>query len=194
VLLSERKEKEKMSIASMTNVAYVRRADVHVPHAAPSGMAPTTLNQLEAAAEGTPGSQNAMTTALKVIVTYIPTEVLTLYVAVLAAIQVPNGTPSRSLYITFYCFLAGTPLIVWLVYAAKVKSGGKPLPLAPRKWPLWEMCAATVAYTAWAFALPDSPFKSFTNWYTPALAGVVVLIISALLGLLAPLFQRPLPA
>jgi ABC-type arginine/histidine transport system permease subunit len=186
-----------MSIVSMANVAYVRRTDVNVPLVAPAKMAPETLNQLEMASEGTPGSQTAVTTALKVIVTYIPTEVLTLYVAVLAAIQAPKTTASssmssRPLWAAFYSFLVATPLIVWLVYAAKVKASGKQLPLAPRTWPLWEMFAATAAYTAWAFALPDSPFKYSGDWYTPALAGVLVLTISTLLGLLAPLFQRPL--
>jgi hypothetical protein len=176
--------------------------DVNVP-AAPANKAPHTAGQLELATGGTPESQSAVTTALKVIITYIPTEVLTLYVAVLAAIQDPNRKSPRSLWLAFYCFLIATPIIVWLVYAAKVRAASKPLPLLPRAWPLWEMFAATVAYAAWAFALPDSPFKySFTNWnslalndwYSPALAGVIVLVISTLLGLLAPVVQRPLPA
>lgn len=182
-----------MSIVSMANVAYVRRADVNVPNVAPINMAPKTLDQIELATAGTPESRNALTTALKLIVTYIPTEVLTLYVAVLAAIQLPNRTSYRPLWMAFYGFLIATPLIVWLVYAANVISGGKKLPMAPRTWPLWEMFAATVAFVTWAFALPDSPFKYFSDWYTPALAGVIVLVISTLLGLLAPLFQRPIP-
>jgi hypothetical protein len=180
-----------MSIVSMASVAYARRADVNVPVAAPTGMAPRSLDQIELATAGTPESQNAVTTALKVIVTYIPTEVLTVYIAVLAAIHIPNRTSYRSLWIAFYIFLIATPLIVWLIYAGKTISGGKKMPLSPRSWPLWEMFAATVAYAAWAFGLPDSPFQDF-DWYTPALAGLVVLIISTLLGLLAPLFLRPL--
>jgi hypothetical protein len=183
-----------MSISSMTNVAYVRRADVNVPQVAPANTTPQTLGQVELASEGTAGSQSAATTALKVIVTYIPTEVLTLYVAVLAAIQDPNRKSYNSLWAAFYFFLIATPLIVWLVYAAKVRAADKPLPLAPRTWPLWEMFAATVAYAAWGFALPETPFKYYGNWYSAALAGVIVLIISTLLGLLAPLFKRPLPA
>jgi hypothetical protein len=182
-----------MSISSMANVAYVRRADVNVPKVAPANAAPKTLNQIELATAGTPDSQSAMTTALKVIATYIPTEVLTLYVAVLAAIQIPNRTSYRSLWAAFYVFLGATPVIVWLVYAAKVRAAGKPLPLAPRQWPIWEMSSAAIAYTAWAFALPETPFKEF-NWYSAALAGVIVLIISTVLGLVAPLFQRPIPA
>lgn len=70
----------------------------------------------------------------------------------------------------------------------------KPLPLAPRAWPMWEMFAATVAYVAWAFVLPNSPFQQFQDWYSSALAGVVVLAATTILGLLAPVVQRRLPS
>lgn len=184
-----------MSIVSMSSVAFARRADVDIPNVASANAAPNSLRSIELATAGTPNSQNAVTTALKVIVTYIPTEVLTLYVAVLAAIQLPNRTSYRPLWAAFFCFLAATPVIVWLLYAANVLTAGKGLPLSPRTWPLWEMSAATIAYTAWAFALPESPFKyEFSDWYTPALAGVIVLITSTVLGLVAPLFQRPIPS
>jgi hypothetical protein len=204
----------------MANVAFVRRVDVNLPNVAEEDEAPTSLNKIELATGGTPESQNAVTTALKVIVTYIPTEVLTLYVAILGAIQVPNSASTQTTkgtaaeaannaaaaaaeaanvgasapWTVFYCFLVATPVIVWLVFAAKVHAANKPLPLAPRTWPLWEMFAATVAYTVWACALPNSVFTAGGGWFTPALAGVLVLIVSTVLGLLAPLFQRPLPA
>jgi len=55
------------------------------------------------------------------------------------------------------------------------------------------MFAATVAYAAWAFALPHSPFTDYT-WYSSALSGLAVLVVSTLLGLLAPFFQKPLTA
>jgi hypothetical protein len=59
----------------------------------------------------------------------------------------------------------------------------------PTQWPIWEMVAATVAFAAWGFALPDNPFKG-AGWYSPALAGIGVLVISGALGLLAPIFKR----
>jgi hypothetical protein len=176
----------------MANVAFVRRIDV-ATDATPLNTAPRSLKQIELATAGTSDSQNSVTSALKVMVTYIPTEVLTLYVAVLAAIQDPNRHSSRSLWLAFYSFLIATPIVVWLVYAAKVRAANKRLPIAPKTWPLWEMIAATIAYAAWAFGLPESPFKDFTNWYSPALAGLAVLVVSTLLGLLAPVVHRPLP-
>jgi hypothetical protein len=51
------------------------------------------------------------------------------------------------------------------------------------------MAAATIAYVAWAFALPESPFND-AAWYSAALAGVIVMTASVLLSLLAPLFQH----
>jgi hypothetical protein len=180
-----------MSITSMTNVAYVRRADV-ATNLIPANSAPKSARQIASGTADTPDSQSAVTTALKVIVTYIPTEILALYIAVLAAIQDPNRHSSRSLWIAFFCFFIATPMVVWLVYAAKVRAADKPLPIKLRTWPMWEMFAATVAYAAWAFGLPESPFKDFTNWYTPAVAGLAVLVVSTLLGLIAPVVQRPL--
>jgi len=180
-----------MSISSMASVAFVRRKDVDVPKVAPTAAAPNSLEKIAMATAGTADSQSAVTTALKVIVTYIPTEILTLYVAVLAAIRIPNQTNFPPMWRTFYCFLVATPIVVWLVYAAKCSAGGKSVPISPRAWPIWEMFAATIAYVAWAFALPQSPFQQF-NWYTPALSGIMVMIIATLLGLLAPLFSRPL--
>src|SRR5438045_2474613 len=62
------------------------------------------------------------------------------------------------------------------------------MPEPPRSWPIWEMAAGTVAYAAWATALPTNPFPD----YPPSLAGIAVLVASTVLGMLAPLFQRKL--
>jgi hypothetical protein len=206
-----------MSISSMTNVAFVRRADVNLPGVAPMNAAPASAESVALSTAGTAESKSAMTATLDVIVTYIPTEVLTLYIAVLAAIQPAVTTPLpatqtppapsqalaaiatqpppvHSLWVTFYCFLIATPLVVWLVYSAKVRTAGRPLPVRPKTWPMWEMFAATVGYATWAFALPNNPFKYSYDWYSSALAGVLVLIVSTILGLLAPLLQRTLPS
>jgi hypothetical protein len=207
-----------MSINSLTNAAIARRSDF-----APLSRVPNGLSEIARAAAGAPAAEidgaqpadgatttNGVNTALQVLFGYIPTEVLTLYVAVIAAIhptsaagssgtsgavagaQVAQGTKVMpSDWITFWIFLGSTPIIFWVVYAAKVKSGQKPIPVAFSTWPLWEMFAATLAYFAWAFSLPSTPFREET-WYSAGLAGVAVLIASTVLGLLAPLFQRPL--
>jgi hypothetical protein len=112
--------------------------------------------------------------------------------AVLAAVQQANKVTSAD-WVAFWSFLVATPIVVWLVYGAKVKAANNPLPLAFGTWPIWEMLAATVAYCAWAFALPNSPFGEY-SWYSSALSAVAVLVASTCLGLLGPFFQNPLKA
>lgn len=189
-----------MSINSMANAAAARRPDMAPLDVVPEGFdeiarasfsTPTADPDAEPASGGrAPQGAASIDTAFNVLFGYIPTEVLTLYVAVLATIQQPNVV-TRAMWITFWCFLAATPIVVWLVYGAKLKAAQKPLPLRYGAWPVWEMFAATVAYSAWAFALPKSPFNEY-NWYSASLSGVVVLVASTVLGLIAPFFQRPL--
>ena len=189
-----------MSINSMANAAAARRPDI-----APLNVVPRGLDEIAKAAVTTPTAVPApapapggaalqgaapIDTAFNVLFGYIPTEVLTLYVAVLAAIhQSDNVTPA--MWTTFWGFLIATPIVVWLVYGAKLKAAQKPLPIGYGAWPVWEMLAATIAYCAWAFALPNTPFAEYP-WYSSALSGVAVLVASTALGLLAPFFQRAL--
>ena len=79
----------------------------------------------------------------------MPTEILITYVAVVAAIAGTavgaSAAPSpQGLWVTFVAFLIATPVVVWLVYAGKLRTAGKPLPRDIRDWPRWEMVAATV--------------------------------------------------
>lgn len=151
------------------------RAPAPAPAPAPAHAAPAVTPQ-------------QLDTTLNVLFGYIPTEVLTLYVAFLAAFSdIRDVVDTMSLFIGF---LIATPIIFWLVYAAKLKSRGKNLPLSPAAWPVWEMIAATVAFAAWAFALPEPPARP--AWYTAAISSLAVLVVSTLLGLLAPFFQRPI--
>lgn len=185
-----------MSINSMTNIAAARRLDI-----APLNKVPKTLNEIAAAADvapvaGATGAESASPavanqgdTTYNVLFGYIPIEVITLYVAVLAAIH-QAGKVTTGDWLVFWLFLVATPVVVWLVYGAKLKGLKIPLPFKPKQWPIWEMVAAMLAYAAWAFALPNSPFTIFP-WYSSALAGLAVLVVSTALGLLAPLFQKP---
>jgi len=176
-----------MSIASMTEIAYQSRSDVGDP-----AYYPRTFTEIAGAAGGKPAAESQVNAAVRTLTTYIPTETLTLYVAVLAALAPPAGAMAPgTAWKVFWCFLLATPVVVWLVFVTKLKTEGKPIPWAFLKWPLWEMAAGTIAYVAWAFSLPASPFATLA-WYSAALAGIVVLVVSTGLGLLSPLFARPL--
>ena len=172
----------------MTNAALARRSDFP-----PLADVPHGLQGIANAATDARTSENPITTALAVIVTYIPTEILTLYVAVVVAIHNPKSIDVSDLWANFWIFLGATPIVVWAIYAGKVKSNRKPLPLAPAKWPWWEMIAATIAYVAWAVSLPNAPFLAAVG-LPVNLASVIVLVASVALGLLAPIFQTPIQA
>jgi hypothetical protein len=192
-----------MSINQLVNSALARRPDYR-PDALPEGLAgiasaantPPVPIPAAGAPPAPPGQDaSGVDTALHVLFGYIPVEVLTLYVAVLAAMGGPEklhgGNVPRAVWATFWIFLCITPIVKWLVFGAKLIGDHKPVPWHPRTWPVWEMAAATVAYSAWAFALPNSPFTDY-SWYSSGLAAVAVLAASTGLGLLAPFFQRPL--
>lgn len=199
-----------MSISSLANAAAARRPDIGPVNAVPDGMAEIAAAAATPPDKAPPTKQQASSTntTLNVLFGYIPTEIVTLYVAVTAALQPPPTAPaagaaataaaataaaaaSQAQWIAFWCFFVAAPLAVWVVYASKLKEAGKPLPLTYGTWPLWEMSAALLAFFAWAFALPSTPFREFT-WYSPALASIAVLLASTALGMVAPLFQNPL--
>ncbi len=195
-----------MSVSSMTDVAISRRTDD-----LGKGRPPKTAREISEATAGKPETDSTLTAAIKAVATYIPTEVIALYLAALAAVRsgvtpsIPEAgaaddlaqrasilaPPSGAEVVTMVIFAFVAAAVVWLVYAGKAKTAGKRLPLRPDCWPLWEMFAATAAFLAWSFALPDSPFARF-SWYNLAWATFAVLGVSTLLGLLAPIVQRPL--
>ncbi|MCI0708713.1 MAG: hypothetical protein L0154_00985 [Chloroflexi bacterium] len=112
-----------------------------------------------------------------------------MYIAVFAAIIDPESPSISAVWGIFISFLVATPIIVWLVYAAKVRSDNRPLPTRPKQWPLWEMAAGTIAYVAWAVSLPDALILSEVDVPT-TVAAVIVLVVSTALGLFSPIFQH----
>jgi hypothetical protein len=186
-----------MSISTMTTIAYRRRN----PATGDLGGDRVRSGSSAAATQAgeVPETQSGVSSALSTITAYVPTEILITYVAVIAAIAGAtagtSGAPSpQGLWVAFIAFLIATPVIVWLVYAGKLRTAGKPLPRGVRDWPRWEMVAATAGYAAWAFALPSTPFAHFA-WYNPGVAGVTVLITATMLGLLTPVvLGQPAPA
>lgn len=120
---------------------------------------------------------------------YIPTEVVTFYVALVSALH----TVKASLHVEwlgFYAMLAVTPVVVWLIYAAKSRANGLAWPLPPSSWPWWKFAAALIAFTAWAVALPQSPFESL-SWYSTVFGPIIILGVTLILALLGAAFEPP---
>lgn len=178
-----------MSAVSMANIAIARQQDL-----ARGVAAPRTMARQAQAAEGQPAEaapDQPITAALKLITSYIPTEILTLYVGGIAIFltPTPGGKPDYAGgWKTFWVFLVLTPLMNWMVFAIKLRGAGRSLPLRPTEWPAWEMVAATIGFTFWAAALPTTPFASWER-YSPQIAGYLVLVVTTFLGLISSLIH-----
>lgn len=132
---------------------------------------------------------SAVLSALKSIVDYIPTEIVTVFVAVTAALSDASTSSRAGQWVAFWVFLILTPVTLWALTAARLRAGGAPLPLDPKNWPWPELGVATVGYAMWAFTLPTTPFADF-GWYRPGLGTAVLLVGTLVLGLGAALFAR----
>ncbi|MGA7731622.1 MAG: hypothetical protein WCD37_10180 [Chloroflexia bacterium] len=136
--------------------------------------------------------ENPVTTALGVLIKYIPTEILALYVPTIAAIA-SIGTFLTFVDATFIYWFFGvlTFFTVLLVNIAKLAADPNytgPLPWSIAKWPLWKMIAATIAFLAWALALPDNPY--ITTDGGRSFAGIVALFVSIFLSIFGTIFER----
>lgn len=175
-----------MSATSMANVAIQRSPD---------------QRRVEGARGGGLGaeSDNAFTAAMKAVTTYIPTDVLTLYVAGSAVYLNATETAPNDYDKAWAIFVGGliaTPLVNALVYMAKLRSAGLAIPRQARQWPIWESIAAMIGFVFWAAALPETPFTEF-GWYDAALAGFLLGVVSLFLGLISsiilPTATKPAP-
>jgi hypothetical protein len=124
-------------------------------------------------------------TILNQLMRYIPTESITLYVAVLALfspLKAPEGKTVADLsfqdrWIVFAAFVGLTLVLVPLLYMAKNR--GKKF-----TWPLFEMAVAPIAFAAWALALPDTPLRTISD-YKEAVGATLVLGATILIGVVA---------
>ncbi|HXH73276.1 MAG TPA: hypothetical protein VNI58_10720 [Mariprofundaceae bacterium] len=122
---------------------------------------------------------------------YIPTESLTMYVAVVSsqkALETVSSTITAASAYKFFIVL--TPLIMLGLYFRGLALAGHEWKLPPRSWPWWRMIAATVAFSAWALAIPGNPVIDPQSQAGGAVAALAALFVSMFLSLLAPLFER----
>ncbi len=122
------------------------------------------------------GAAPALGRALDSIGTYIPTEVMATYLAILAVI--PSFAAHRYQWLMFWVFLVATPIVVWLGVSAAHPGQGLTLPVfAIRQWPWLSMFAATLAFAVFAISVPGS-VVSYLSWYQ-AWMSTVAIIFSA---------------
>ena len=186
-----------MSIIHLVNNSL--RPEIH--RAAPNlplNIGPDAL--IEAAAQSDSGGQgNQIDNAISTLTGYLPTESITLYIAALAIVPALNALnsiftkapPLNALASMVFTVL--TPVLFLLIYVAKRRSAGLPrLPGSIKEYPWWGMFAATVAFLAWAVAVPESPY--LTSNEGRVVAGFLALFISTALSRLEPVFGPQQPA
>jgi|SRR5687767_806843 len=137
---------------------------------------------------------NQVTNALSMLVKYIPTESITLYIAALSAAAALKSFSSRVTPEFIYWFFGIlTPVLVLIIYFGKRKVA-KLQPTIPSllEWPWWKTIAATIAFLIWALAVPTNPYVD--DPLQSALVGFLAVFVSTILSVLEPLFDRPADA
>ncbi len=123
-----------------------------------------------------PKPADIATTLINQITRWIPTETITVYVVLLALLAPAASTsPSfTSRWVLFAVMTAINPVVVVLLSMARTESGDA------FKLPVFEMIIASVAFAAWAFALPDTPLSSISGynikWNTAILTATTISI------------------
>ena len=133
--------------------------------------------------------RTTVTNALSMLVKYIPTESVTLYVAAISAAAALNSFWSITGAHIYWFFAALTPIIFILIYLGKRRALRLPTLPPVGELPLWKLFACTVAFLVWALAVPGNPYISPENG--GAVVGFFALFISTVLSLLEPIFERP---
>ena len=118
--------------------------------------------------------------AIESIGTYIPTEVMATYLAILAVI--PATTEHRYQWLMLWAFVAATPVVVWLGVSAAHPGQGLSLPItAVRQWPWLSMFAATLAFGVFAISIPGSVI-SHLSWYESWMSTAAIILSAFLLS------------
>ena len=120
---------------------------------------------------------------------YIPTESITLYVAVVSSLAALKGvgvTPA----IAYWFFIVFTPVLMIILYLRQSAIAGKEWRIPIAQWPWWKIIASTIAFSVWALAVPSDLLTGLDSSVSGVLAGLAALFVSTLLNLLAPFFEK----
>lgn len=173
-----------MSLASLARMQAPRPASqADIAPGRPAGPAP---------GGGKPAQRDGFDSLIK----YIPTETVTLFVALCSArpaLAVVMGGESQMMWLYAVGVIA-TPLILWTIALGRHRSSGATEPFRLHPWP---PIAATIAFMVWALSVPgatemlssEKPVQEAWG----AIAALGAIIVSLVLSMLEPLFG-PKPA
>jgi hypothetical protein len=124
---------------------------------------------------------------------YTPTEWVGIYLAAVALLPLPDEgialceSSFTWRWVLFGIFTGLAPFAVWAVAAVQARAAGIKATV-----PWFEMIVGTIAFAAWAIALPLSPFYDFCDW-NGWMGALVAVIVLAVIGLVAKLTGKALP-
>jgi hypothetical protein len=180
-----------MSLVGMSDAKVT--AQIRVEEDMPTPRRPRKRNRTQRAADqqaaGKPAPVGVPANIVNQLVLWIPVETITLYVGYLALFDPAKPTAGTKLcandftwrWVGFgvFCFL--TTVIVLGTYIGKRREAGKKPPF---KVPIFEMVFGTVAFAAWAAALPETPFADVCG-YKASYGGYAVAAATAGISFLA---------
>ena len=113
------------------------------------------------------------------LVAFIPTEIITLWVALIAVLNDPKAPTGKKLCHAdwsthWYCAIGfavlASLLVLGLAYRKFKDTEGIDF-----KWPVFQMLAAPIAFMAWAISLPEGPLRS-ACWYSEEAGAFIVTV------------------
>ena len=136
---------------------------------------------------------------IKAVAKYIPTEVVSIYVAVLAlydpikrasddaGAQLPmHLSDFGSRWVLFIAMLVATPLVTGLIFAYRAQTGAAGPDTFHWDKALYASIIGVVGLTVWVSALPDSPGWDF-SWWKPGISPVLLLVFTLFTPMIAKL-------
>lgn len=133
-----------------------------------------------------PETGNAVGQALDTLTKYIPIEIITPYVTVLAASATLSWLPENIRLVALWL----TPILLLIIHVSKGFSAGKTWSELDIQFLWWRMAAAVVAFYVWSLVLPTSISTDPAIGARVALQGVLAVLISPALSILEPIADR----
>ena len=128
---------------------------------------------------------DAVQSAVSQVATYVPGSVIAAYVGLAALLGDPKTTLS---VVGFFIFWGFAPALVIAATACAGVASKLLIPRSPKE--AWPALASAVAFAAWAAALPGSVLVAHVSWLTNQVGGVIVVVVSIVLGTIATLVNR----
>ncbi|HYL87543.1 MAG TPA: hypothetical protein VEU32_02120 [Burkholderiales bacterium] len=146
-------------------------------------------DDLQPLAIADPKPTNKTSNFLDALAKFIPGELVTLYLAAVAAGPAFHEALKVSNKAIFWFFVVVlSPGLFVLIMAAKRASAGMPTWPRAQDWPSWKLAASTVAFFVWALAVPDSPYLNTEPG--KVVAAFLALFTSTILSIADPFMER----